>query len=239
MLKAIAAWLNPFTFGTGYSVGKLNYHLWFIPIFLIVTALLPVAVKIRIFQPSLWLMMLIVAIVDYLLPKINYLNTNTFLSVIFYLIWALFGYHLAHTKFKYTKQDYLKVISLCLLLLIIVLVKRSDINTLDMQLNKFPPNYIFFLFYCIWVSIFLIVATYLKEKNINLSSLHSKLWLKPFINHGYSIYLWQGIGCTLAVYLGEKFNFPIMLVWLIAIFITVLTGILAAPAEKIKIKFMR
>lgn len=236
LLEVMLAWFNPFTFGTGHSIGMLQWHLWFIPIFLIVTVLLPIASKIRVCQPQLWATVLLVTVADYLLAKVGYLNTNTILSVIFYLIWALFGYHLAYTKFKYSKQDYLKVIALCLILLIMVLVRRSDISTFDMNMNKFPPNYIFFLFSCLWVSIFLLAGIFLKEKNINLSYLYDKVWLKPFIQNGYSIYLWQGFGYTFAVYLGEKFDLPRVLIWIIAILVTIFAGTLAGPVEKIKIK---
>lgn len=236
MVNVVAAWLNPFTFGEGYSIGMLCWHLWFIPIFLIVTALLPSATKIRIYQPALWVAVLLITVCDYMLTKVDCLNTSIVLSTFFYLIWALFGYHLAYTKFKYSKEDYLKVIALCLLLLIIVLVKRSDMSTLNMALNKFPPNYIFFLFGCLWVATFLMVGIFFKDKSINLGSLHNKIWLKPFIKYGYSIYLWQGLGYTLATYLGKKFDLSMMLVWIVAIIVTLFAGVLAGPAEKIKIK---
>ena len=102
-----------------------------------------------------------------------------------------------------------------------------------MQHNKFPPNGIFWLFSCAWMAVFRIAARLLKREQID--ALGRSPLLKPFMSAGYSIYLWQGVGYSLAAYAGGEIGASKYLIWLAAIVLTVALGLLFAPLERIRL----
>jgi hypothetical protein len=107
------------------------------------------------------------------------------------------------------------------------------LGSLDMQLNKFPPNWIFAIFSTIWV-IFFIKGTKLLSKNL-IDKLSSSFLLKPFIKKGYSIYLWQGVGYTLASTLSNSFHLPTIIKVCLSVLFSVFFGIAAYPVEALKL----
>jgi fucose 4-O-acetylase-like acetyltransferase len=238
--QIMAGWLNPFADRSQYTIDTLKWHLWFIPTFLLVTAFLPLAIKLKlpVRNPPLWIVMLVATVAVYLLSLTDFPGSALVKSVFFYLLWAMFGYHIATPGINAYKADYVKIAIISVLGLTFIFILNPDTRILIMQHNKFPPNHLFFLFSCIWISVFLILAVIFQNKSQDLSSyLAKQWWLKPFIAGGYSIYLWQGIGYTIAVRLGGYFSLPIVITWLAALLWSVLLGMLASPIERIRIKF--
>jgi peptidoglycan/LPS O-acetylase OafA/YrhL len=239
--QIVAAWMNPFVRGYIYS-GSINYigwHLWFIPIFLLVTAMLPFAIKLKLyFHAPLWLLMLVATVAVYVLSLSDFPESALVKSVFFYLLWAIFGYHVATLGMKAYKTEYIKIAVISIVGLLIISRLSANNNILIMQYNKFPPNAIFFLFNCLWVAIFLTLVTVFQNKSQNLSNyLAKQWWLKPFMFAGYSIYLWQGVGYFIAMTFGNHFGLPIVVTWLAALILTVALGMLASPIERIRIRF--
>lgn len=243
--QIIAVWLNPFADRSHYTIDFLNVHLWFIPSFLLVTAVLPFAIKLKppVHVP-LWMLMLGATASVYLLslcnfPEIALLNSVFYYlkSVFFYLLWALFGYHIATLGISAYKTEYVKIAIISMVGLLIIFSLSTDTRIMIMQHNKFPPNAAFFLFNCLWEAIFLILVSVFQKKSQELSrNLARQWWLKPFIFGGYSIYLWQGLGYTIAVRLGNHFGLPIVVTWLTALLFTVALGVMASPVERIRIR---
>ena len=59
--------------------------------------------------------------------------------------------------------------------------------------------------------------------------------LQPFIKSGYSIYLWQGVGYSLAAYAGGELDANIYVIWIVAIALTIALGLLFSPLERIRL----
>lgn len=232
----LISWVNPLTFGAGHTWKMLSWHLWFVAPFLFVTALMPfITVK---QTPSFvrpWMLATlaglgVLALSQVAMPEpVNSLVKNT----AFYAFWAMFGFLLAAMPRRWSVADYAIVLALSLAGLVAAAVLLPAQVTLDMQHNKFPPNGIFWLFSCAWMAVFLIAARLLKREQID--ALGRSPLLKPFMSAGYSIYLWQGIGYSLAAYAGGEIGASKYLIWLAAIVLTVALGLLFAPLERIRL----
>ena len=61
-------------------------------------------------------------------------------------------------------------------------------------------------------------------------------WLAPFIRSGYSIYLWQGLGYTVASLIGRPNHWNVFAIWIAAIALTVALGMLASPLERLRLR---
>ena len=235
--RLASSWLNPINAGSGYyDIGMLNWHLWFIAPFLAVTTFLPFLAKIRLsVKIPLWIFMLGFALLIHLISLARFQGSELIQNTIFYSIWATLGYHLAKSKIGFTRRDYLPVLFISLTILISPFILSPGLFSLNMQDNKFPPNSVFFIFSCAWVSFLLMLTPLLNAQVIN--KLSTRIWFRPFILNGYSIYLWQGAGYTAAVYLGNKLDLSIFIVWFGALFLTVFFGFLAGPIERLRIRF--
>ena len=228
----ILAWLNPFTRGEGYSFGMemLTMHLWFIKPFLMATFLLPILTKFYPLRTPLWLTGIGLCIVISTMSVIQE-PASKLITPIFYLFWAYLGYILtSNLKIKRSQCIVLALLGI----MVLVLSKFFLPVTLNMHSNKWPPNWLFFVFNSIWLSLFLLVFSGINHRKIEF--LASSTWFKPFIVNGYSIYLWQGMGYTVAYVIGSRINLSIYFVWLLAIVITVLLGIIFGPLERIRLK---
>ena len=233
----IVGWMNPANYGEGFSVGYLNSHLWFVPVFLIVTAAMPFVTRFRPFKnPNLLFLVGGVAIAEVAISYAHFPGHNIIKQVVFYLVFSLLGYYLArdNTYFSHASVGHVAIVA-GLLLMVIAIVK-GDFRVLNMQVNKFPPNAIFFLFSCLWVSLFLFFSIKVSCFQETFKKLGDGIWLRPFIAAGYSIYLWQGVGYTASVQVGKMMHLPILAVWMLALGISVGLGLLAAPAERVKLK---
>jgi peptidoglycan/LPS O-acetylase OafA/YrhL len=233
----IIAWINPFNPGRNFSVGMLNWHLWFVPVFLIVTAILPIATQFRPFKnPHILPLVIGVAITEVLITQVHFPGEDITKQVIFYLAFALFGYYIAHSGENFRSYNFGRITIISAVLLGLIVVKEGDFSAMNMQTNKFPPNYIFFLFSCLWVSLFLVISNRAPEAINKLESYGDRRWLRPFVTSGYSIYLWQGIGYTAAFKAGKMIDLPVLAVWLLALGLSVGLGLLAAPLERIRFR---
>lgn len=232
------SWLNPFSYGEGYSLGMLNLHLWFIPVLMLVTAVMPLVTRIKMNKkPNLLLLVLGVTIVEYLISGLHFPQDDLFKKSFFYLVFTLLGYYVAKSNNKLFGQlDLWLIAILSLVLLASVSSLKHSTDVLNMQVNKFPPNYLFFIFSCFWVSVFLILSPRLRDTAIKFRKHKISVWLKPFISCGYSIYLWQGVGYTIAFLAGVFFPIPVLGLWVLATALSVVLGVIASPAERIRIK---
>jgi peptidoglycan/LPS O-acetylase OafA/YrhL len=231
---ALAAWLNPATRGAGHTMWMLSWHLWFVPPFLVVTALLPWLAPRRVWawvRP--WMLAGAGALLMLAVHQIRFPYNEIVQNAVFYLLWALFGVVLALAPRRFKTQDYALVLVLALAGIGASYLISPSALTLDMQANKFPPNAIFFLFSCAWVMWFLVIARGLSESF--MEKLARMPLLGSFIRSGYSIYLWQGVGYTAALMIGRPLGLNVYLMWLTAIAITIVLGLIAAPLERIRL----
>jgi len=234
-LETFAAWLDPFRRAEGHAYMMLSWHLWFVTPFLLVTALMPLLARLPVWRMApLWVWAasgtLIVLSVDAFWLRATELDRET----VSYLMWALFGFGLGAGAARFAVRDYAIVLASALGALALVLTLNPAHTTAVMQANKFPPNALFFLFSCAWVSVFMIASRLADAKWIE--GLARAPWLAPFIKSGYSIYLWQGLGYTVASLIGRPNHWNVFAIWIAAIALTVALGMLASPLERLRLR---
>lgn len=233
----IWSWLNPVTRGAGHTWKMLSWHLWFVAPFLIVTALMPLITTTRV--PAVvkpWMLAAPVGLLVLALGQVTFpppLDDELIKNTVFYAFWASFGFMLAAMPKRWSVADYAVVLTLAIGGMIAAEALQPASVTLDMQHNKFPPNAVFFLFSCAWMAVLLIGARLTREAQ--REALARSPFVKPFMNSGYSIYLWQGVGYSLAAHFGSQLGLNIYVIWIAAIALTIVLGLLFAPLERIRL----
>lgn len=228
---ALWSWLNPNTRGTGHTTLMLSWHLWFVPPFLAVTALLPFLTRIPIPRLPLWAWAIVGGAIAYAAALLDPTHYD-WQTIAFYALWALFGFGLAAAPGRYGIRSFTLILVLALAAMAALFVWVPD-ATLNMQTNKFPPNIMFYAFSCAWMAVLLIVGTSLSDEFVE--KLAASPLLKPFISSGYSIYLWQGLGYSAAAYFLRPIGVNPWLIWPVAIVLTVIVGLIASPLERLRI----
>lgn len=230
------AWLNPVTRGAGHTWKMLSWHLWFVAPFLIVTALMPLITTKRVagfLKP--WMLAAVAGLIVLALGRVTLVQPLDELikNGVFYSFWATFGFMLAAMPKRWSLGDYALVLVLSVAGMIGAAMLQPASVTLDMQHNKFPPNAIFFLFSCAWMAVLLIGARLTRETQ--REALARSPLVRPFMSAGYSIYLWQGVGYSLAAYFGGELGLNIYVIWIAAIALTIALGLMFAPLERIRL----
>ncbi|WP_139379634.1 acyltransferase family protein [Zoogloea sp. LCSB751] len=234
-LDVLVAWLNPTQYGEGSSILMLNWHLWFVAPFLAVSILLPAIIFfVPIKKPPLWLLALLATAFVYIFDILDTTKSGWLQTIFFYLVWTVFGFSLTSKPTLFGSRCYLKLFAMSFIVLSVLFIFKQPGITLNMQANKFPPNAIFFIFSCAWVSIILLFVGRLAS-SYSIFLVNSIL-LKPFIYAGYSIYLWQGLGYSIAQWLGMKFDLNVAIVTACAISLSIVLGLVASPIERLRLR---
>lgn len=228
-------WLDPYLNGFGHSFMYLSAHLWFVSPFLCVTALLPFFARLPAWTKApLWVWAIVGALIILAIDAFKLPSLRLVEMVVFYGLWALFGFGLVAAPRRFSTRDFVVLLVLALAVLTATLVLLPETVSINMQRNKFPPNAVFFVFSCVWVAAFMIGARSLKPAQIE--ALANFPPLKPFIRSGYSVYLWQGVGYTAAGWIGGLWGWNAWLVWPVGVVLTVVFGVLMSPVERIRLK---
>ncbi len=232
----LAAWLNPINGGAGHTVLMLNWHLWFVAPFLVIAALMPLLWRRRTAgKAPLWRLAAGAAILVFVVDRLDVSQIGAVQMIVFYAVWAAFGFALAAEPARFGVRDYALVLALALGALAALLALFPEQVNLNMQANKFPPNGVFFLFCCAWVSLILILVK-LMNSSAAAAALADQPLLQPFMRAGYSIYLWQGLGYSAAALIGRHFAWQPIMIWPLAVALSVALGSLAAPLERISLR---
>jgi peptidoglycan/LPS O-acetylase OafA/YrhL len=232
--ETIVAWLDPVGRGSGHAYMMLTWHLWFVTPFLAVTALMPWLVRWPAWRMApLWVWAAGGALIVLAVDVFGATTSEFARETVFYLLWALFGFGLGAGAASFNVRDFAIVLVGSLAALAAALWLNPH-TTAVMQANKFPPNALFFLFSAAWVSVFMIAVRAVDQKRVE--KLAQAAWLKPFIKSGYSIYLWQGLGYTLASLIGRPNHWNVFVIWIVAIALTVVLGTLASPLERLRVR---
>ena len=234
-LETLQAWLDPFRRAEGHAYMMLSWHLWFVTPFLVVTVLMPWLARWPVWRMApLWVWgasgTLIVLAVDTFWLRATELDRES----VTYLLWALFGFGLGAGTARFATRDYGIVLVAALAAMALALTLYPTQTTIVMQTNKFPPNAMFFLFSCAWVAVWLMASRMLDASWVQ--RLAQLPWLKPFIRSGYSIYLWQGLGYTIASLVGRPNNWNVFVIWVVAIALTIGLGLIASPLERLRLR---
>lgn len=232
--ETLLAWLNPVNGGAGRSAPMLNWHLWFVAPFLAVMAVMPFLgpLAARAHAP-LWSQAIGGTLLTLAADMLDETRLGIVQTIVFYALWAGFGYALARNYARYKLLDYALMLAFAAAALAALFLAFPGQFTFNMQTNKFPPNAIFFLFCTAWVAFFLIITRAIPERFLEAAA-NSPL-LKPFISSGYSIYMWQGLGYWSAAQVGREYGWDKFAIWPLAIALSVLLGMIASPLERIRL----
>lgn len=234
--KLIQAWLNPFVYGRGFTVSALNWHLWFIPIVLLITAIFPLTRRIALGTNfSVWCIALACLGFQIILQGFNFPAEGLVKQTLFYLMFTLAGYRLA--KFgSDIPEVYLIAAALgSAVQMVLAFAYTQNLDVLNMQMNKFPPNYLFFIFSVFWMSIFLLMGKRCHALTRKVEQLGTSLYMRPFLSAGYSIYLWQGLAYTISIRLGSQIEAPILTVLAFSVGLSLALGLAFSFAERIRL----
>lgn len=233
-LSIFRSWLNPIEAGIGHSAWMLRWHLWFIAPFLIVTAALPLITRATMLRGApLWALGAGAAGLVFLVEQLDFPYSDLFQSAVFYGLWAVFGFVLAAAPSRFHMRDYGLVLALAVTALAALVTLAPAQVTLDMQANKFPPNTVFFVFSCAWMALIMMLVLAFGSRAA-VAGEHQK-WLQPFVSAGYSIYLWQGLGYSMAVLIGQALHWSALAIWPLAVALSAALGLIASPLERIKL----
>jgi peptidoglycan/LPS O-acetylase OafA/YrhL len=145
-VKLVYSWINPFSFHIS-SIPYLNYALWFVPVYLLVMLIFPLFEKIHnthkyIHYLPLIFLLLLVGILNFWENETKILYYTKML--VFYIFFTYLGMFFTEITEKRKTLPALIIVTICLVIMF-VLVKFWGLS-LDMQRNKFPPNFMFFSF---------------------------------------------------------------------------------------------
>jgi len=235
--STVLAWLNPRVFGAGHAWKSINTHLWFVLPYLLVMFLLPLVSRIKPMTLPLWAWLVLAVALIFGVSKVHAPGSLQILDMtLSYLLWAILGYAL-NGRIRSAKpgKDYLVAGLVGLAALLLAATQYPDM--FNMHKNKFPPNWIFFLFSAVWVTALLLISRGVSDEVVK--RLAGSFWLKPFIKSGYSIYLWQGLGYTLALHAAETWHWPFVIVALTAWGLSIGLGVLMSPLERVRFRLGR
>ncbi len=231
------AWLNPLNHGKDHDVGMLAWHLWFVPTFMLVTMLMPLAARCPALPRSRLLpAAVLVFMATWAWEPLQFAGAPLLKSTLFYLVFAVLGLQVARHPDVYRSVPWAGVAVACLLVLLALRLLSADPNVLLMQGNKFPPNHVFFVFVSLWVAVFMTLAFRVPQVQAWLTRCHDAFWLRPFIKAGYSIYLWQGLAYSLTVTAEKYTHLPPLGNLLLALVLSVSLGRVASPIERWRLR---
>lgn len=188
------------------SVPYLTWHLWFIPVYLLILVILPLLKKanIELKGKQRALPILLLFIVFFLLEILNidnYLLNYYLKNVLFYSFWIYMGMFYLDFKNGRFKNRYLLIISIVSYVAVYFLTR--DMYEVDMQVNKFPPNFSFFMFSLGNMSLLLLLKDYifLLANKLRITNMFVVLGKKS-----YTVYLYQSFSFLLAVMILNVFQ---------------------------------
>jgi len=144
-LKILTSWLLPINYQIT-SISYLTWALWFIPVYLSITLILPLFLKLK--NTRLSVVCFVVLVVMFVGSSL--MNMGWIQNVFFYSIWTYIGlYYRQLIKARKDKTNNRPALISVLVIIISVGILYGLYRmgfSLNMQHNKFPPNITFFLF---------------------------------------------------------------------------------------------
>ena len=196
IIDIILSWLNPFATQINFTP-YLDLAVWFIPVYLGVCLVMPLLKylfvnlngPLKILPPIVLIAINISASTVVKLP-------NEIQSPLYYAIWLYFGlWYISELHDKSVRQKLLPCLSISIpSAIILTYLYVQQIFTLDMQVNKFPPNVMFLLYNAFWIPIIYIFSQQIN--NFLIFTCKFKLWawiFQQFKDNCYTIFLYQPI----------------------------------------------
>lgn len=196
-------WFIPFKPINPPTVIGLNTHnmnLWFIPIYLMLTVILPILIKYHKKFCNKISFQILPLLILFLLCSIgscfefNYWIRYYLLCFLAYCFFTYIGLFYCEYFKNISVSSCKTLLTILCFCFIVFFILTTTTGQWDMQTNKFPPNIIFLLFGICWLLIFIIIS----DGIVNIFT-----WLRKFtffnfhINwftkHWYTIYLYNAL----------------------------------------------
>lgn len=241
-IKLVYSWANPFA-GAHSSIRYLPYAIWFIPVYLLIMLAFPLlrkihthAYKLR-YLPLIFLLLMI-GILNFFGDggKILYYAK----MFVFYSFFTYLGLFFSVITEKRKIFPALTIATICLFTMF-VLVKFCG-QSLNMQNNKFPPNFMFFSFSLVALTIFYVFSDIIVKTIKFLRRNVVFDWIyQQYVQYGLTIFLFHPFVLLLLDYLkktcfvgvNSKISFTIIL--LLAIPLSAIIGKMFSWVEKIQV----
>lgn len=165
----------------------VTWHLWFIPVYLILVPFIPVMYNLynALGNKFNYIPMILISCLIVYMHNID--NLTVFKNVIFYAFWIYGGFFYNKLKeIKISKLSNLIIITLMSAILIYLISK--DQFVMDMQKNKFPPNFIFLIYTIIAFNLLYILRDYIL--NIGKIKCINRL-VNQYSTYGFTLYLYH------------------------------------------------
>lgn len=178
--------LNPFKLPP-VTISFVTWHLWFIPIYLMFIPLIPIMYKVFQFLKNKlkYLPLVVVAILVFYIQDLEGLDTIK--KIVFYSFWIYSGFFYKEYKTIEIKPIINVVISTLLVSIVIILALQKG-YTIDMQKNKFPPNFIFLIYMMAMFSILYMFRKIILKLS-DIKGLNKTIQI--YAKHGFTLYLYQ------------------------------------------------
>lgn len=234
-LAIYGEWLNPWTHGSAHTFSTLNWHLWFVPVFLVTTALLPFAAGLVTRSIAMLVpVALALFVFQWLTRDLEHHAIDFLRQSLTYLFFSVAGYGLARHGAAGRPGNWLALCVGALLVLILFAAVQGPASA-DMQKNKFQANHLFLVFSIAWIALFHAAARGLDSLSA-LTRTKEPWLLKPFITAGYSIYLWQGLAYAVAIQAGARYSLATGWILALAVALSVAVGLGASPVERLRFR---
>ncbi|MDR1762200.1 MAG: acyltransferase [Bacteroidales bacterium] len=234
-IKLAYSWVNPFA-STLSSITYLTWAIWFIPVYLLVILAFPLFEKIRNIQYMryfpLFLLLLLIGILNF------FENGGTVLYYAKMFVCYGFFTYLGLFFTEITKERKIfpafAIVAICLLTMF-VLVKFFG-QSLNMQNNKFPPNFMFFSFSLAALTIFYIFSDIIVNAIKFLS--RNKIFDWIYIQYGFTIFLFHPFVFLLLGYLKKNYfagvnsKISFIIIFLLAILLSAVIGKMFSWVER-------
>lgn len=185
------SWLIPLNIQVT-TTEYIRLALWYIPVYIAVIALVPPLKILRKSRANIWfgIFLLTIFLCGYF-KEIEWLQTFTF-----YLFWTYVGMFYGTIKRATEKTKIRRLLCLNALMCILILLVLNVFTdaSLDMHLNKFPPNLTFLVFSCMAMSLILLTLPYIPRI---IQWIESQKFIKTvfdcFSYNSITIFLYQSL----------------------------------------------
>ncbi|MBC2581570.1 acyltransferase [Clostridium sp. DJ247] len=188
-LKLLLSWLNPFG-SHETSLPFISWHVWFIPIYLIIMILYPYLKYLykNSTEKFKYIPFIIIIIIIFYLDRNKNIKWYEYIKeTVFYTFWVYLGLFYKDINLINIKKVKLACLSVLSLLITFLLIKYQGYSY-DMQINKFPPNSVFLFYNIGCFSILILIKDYI-VKIVKIPLLRRIVTL--YSKYGYTMYLYQ------------------------------------------------
>ena len=244
--EIIISWINPFSEHIS-TILYLNWATWFISIYLLVCLIIPVLKRIFINTNGITkLMPVIILLLLNACFSVGLLEFYELQLALFYALWVYMGFwYISTLNDKSIKEKFLP----CLIISLLgggVCFVIYPYFSLDMQINKFPPNVLFMSYCMIFIPIIFLFSQQINHILNCMCRFKPWNWIfQQYKKYCYTIYLYHSLSFLIVYFLTnlaglETFfktyeHLGLLIYWLAVTIISAEFGRLFGKCERIKI----